>query len=132
MEESSEHEGAHGEVDPGLLGGRERLVILAQATIPPQPGKGAFHHPTPWQHLKAGRQWGWFLARRRPDPASWLADHRHTEPEILLDPGHCAALISGIDPEMTQRRILLRDGAEHQPGSIPIAYISRVDHGFQH
>src|SRR5579859_1762546 len=45
--EAAQHEADHREVDPGLAGGAEPLVILAEPPIMRKPGERALHHPPP-------------------------------------------------------------------------------------
>lgn len=43
----------HGNIDEGLAGFRDLLIVLAQATIVVQPSEGAFHDPPTGQHLES-------------------------------------------------------------------------------
>jgi hypothetical protein len=43
----------HSQVDDRLRGGGQVFVVLAEATVSAQPGKGALHHPPAWDHGEA-------------------------------------------------------------------------------
>jgi hypothetical protein len=76
----------HGELNPGLAGLRKRLVILAQAAVLHQPGKGALDDPASGQNREA------FL------PLRPLDDLNDPGAE-LLRPLDEAALVALIGPE---------------------------------
>ena len=50
--QAAEHEMSHGYMDPGLGGGRQGFIVLAQPPAPFQPSQRPLHHPSPRQHLK--------------------------------------------------------------------------------
>ena len=52
--EAAKHEADHGQVDPGLGGGAEALVILAQPAFLAPPREGAFDRPAVRRHRRLG------------------------------------------------------------------------------
>lgn len=52
LNQSANHEPDHRDVDDGLARGRQVLVVLAEATLPPKPAEGALDNPSARQHLE--------------------------------------------------------------------------------
>ena len=79
----------HSDVDErlGCLG--QKVVVLGQAAIPPQPGKGALHHPTTRQNLKAF-------------PALRLLNNLKCPPVLSFDPFNQLAPVATIGPDVLE------------------------------
>src|SRR5690242_4657743 len=50
--QAPQHGADHGERDPGFFTAGEQFVVFCQTPPGAEPGKGAFHHPAPRQHLE--------------------------------------------------------------------------------
>src|SRR5690242_7188118 len=100
-----EQEATARRIDAGLFAGRERFVILAQATIASQPGKRPFHHPAPLQDAKATWQLRRVLPRRHPDvaqPRLRMLHYLDPPAQLRLDRFHEAPFVAAIDPDERQ------------------------------
>src|SRR5262245_15997696 len=51
--EAFEHQADHAQIDPGLAGGGQELIIFAQAPVASDPGEGALHYPATREELEA-------------------------------------------------------------------------------
>jgi hypothetical protein len=53
LRQTAEHEVNHGNLDEGLTGFGQELVILAESAIAAQPGKGSFNDPAMGQNFES-------------------------------------------------------------------------------
>lgn len=126
------HQLRHRQQDPGFLRRGEFFVVLAQATVPSQPGEGPFHHSAPGEHLEAGRRGGRFLIDRYPDPLPWALHHRPRHAQGLLSPGDQRAPVAGVQPYLGPLRKDRAKRRQHASCAIPIRHVRRMDHRPQH
>ena len=101
-----------GNIDEGLAGRGQRLVVFAQAAIAAQPGEGALHHPAMRQHLKA-----MFLAPAHDfqDPATQVSG------PLDQDSG-----IAAIGLDQLQAREAAQQLGQDQLGAVSILNIGGV------
>lgn len=125
--EPGDHEARHGEVNPGFFGAREFLIVLAQASMAPQPAKGPFDHPAARQDLKPGGHWGWFGIDGPPDACRRLAHHLDVPTQRLGDPPHAWPLVGRIDPDLSQPREPVPEACQEQFGPVPIRHMGWMD-----
>jgi hypothetical protein len=109
--EPPEHEADHGEVDPGLTGGAEPLILAAESAVAQQPGESPLDHPPSGQHVEA---WGgqilrpinllrWDVVR---DPVAFEAMScaqdldRSTDDRLHPVGAFAASIVAGIQPQM--------------------------------
>lgn len=104
----SQHDADHGEIDPGFFAAGEQLVVLPQTPAGGEPGKGAFHHPAPRQHLEAAGPARRLLCAACRDPDAALAapgvgHNLDLAAQLGLDPvGEAAALVAAIRPDQLE------------------------------
>lgn len=129
--ESGQHQAAHGQVNPCLLCLREPLVILAQPTIPAEPGAGLLDDLAPRQDLEAGEVRWWLLVRWPAHPAAPALDDGHVHALGVLHPLHDRAPIPDIDSQVTSGWEAFGDASQHLIGPVMISRISEMHHGLQ-
>lgn len=87
--QASDHPVYHGRINHRLAGFGQELIILAESTILPQPGKGAFNHPTMRKPMEP-------LALPR------TAHHFNQTATVSLSPFHQRAGVASIGPYPAQ------------------------------
>jgi hypothetical protein len=53
LSQASEHNTAHGDVDPGFFAAGEDFIVFGKPTPGRKPGEGALDNPAVWKHMKA-------------------------------------------------------------------------------
>jgi hypothetical protein len=107
----------HGQVDHGFAAFRQRLVVLAQPTIAPEPSKGSLDDPTLGQNPKARHIIAAFDDLQ--DPVSQFPC------PVDQFPG-----VSPVGPDQLEARKLPDQLGQHQFGSVTILDMGGMhDHG---
>ena len=97
---------SHGYVDPGLGGGGQGFIVLAQPSAPSQPGQSSLHHPSPRQHLKLMAGLG-------------TLHDLHYPAGLGLDPINQLPGVAAVSPNQLQAREPSGQFTDDQPGPIP-------------
>jgi hypothetical protein len=108
----------HGGIDHALAVYGIELVILCQALVSSQPGKGAFHYPAAWQDFKAFH----VVAAQ---------DNLDREAVLLLGPREQVACILSICPDLLQARKVLGTVLQNLLGSLPVILVGGGDKDLQ-
>ncbi len=141
LDQSLPEQARTGQIDPGFASSWEQFIILAQASLTIQPGKGAFDHPAPGEQLKASRiplgvclfpqellEQGRILTTRR---------HRsphtdHTPAQLALDPLRKTLFVTLIRPEHLPMRKTTLKTLQQGRSPLRIRQRSSLDLHFQH
>jgi hypothetical protein len=108
----------HRQVDKRLAAAREVFVVLAQASVPAEPGEGTLHDPALRLHNEA------FGVRITPD------DVQH--PEVSsVQPLHCQRSISLVSPHYHQPGHKQLRPLQQSPATVSVLNTSRVHHHHQ-
>jgi hypothetical protein len=89
LSQSADHEADHGDVDDGLAGSWQVLIVLAETTMAPKPAESALNDPTSREDLEPFDGVGSF-------------DNLHLEPVALAqaaDPVQKLASVSTVCPD---------------------------------
>src|SRR5205814_4855396 len=116
--ETLEHEIDHRDRYPCLFTLGQRLVVLAQPSIPPQPRQRAFYDPPPREHLETLLVGG--FPHDFQDPA-----------ELLLHPVNEWPPIGAVRPDQRYSAYLAHKSPEDQLGPVTILDIRGMDHHHQ-
>jgi len=127
-----QHDPGHRKINEGLTACVGALIIAREATVMRDPGIGAFHDPSPLEHMKA---WGHNLvpvhlhAFFHPDPAKAgprVLDDLETYPEVVLHPSlEGITSIPAISPDHLETRHLASKRLEQDLAPCSISDISR-------
>src|SRR5260370_4047557 len=117
-DEPSHHDPGHRKIDEGLTAGVRALKIAREPTVMRDPGIGTFHHPSPFEHMKASGHdlvpidgcsfWCPHPAKTGPR----VLDDLQTYPEVVLHPS-----LEGITsiPAISPDHLETRHGSSHSP-----------------
>jgi hypothetical protein len=114
----SDHQAYHGRINHRLTGFGQELIILAQSTILPQPGKGAFNNPAIRKHMEP------FTFPPAPHNFQRTAS-------VWLDPSHQRAGVAPIGPYPAQPGPRRPGLLQNPPSTLPIGNIRRMHHRHQ-
>ncbi len=115
----SDHNVNHGDINERFARSGVCVVVLPQATIPPQPGNRPFHHPESRQHVEARYPIGTLAAGQGPATN-------------VLHPFHHLASIAPIGPHHPHVRLLPVEVVHHQPCPVPVLDIGGMHHHRHH
>ena len=52
MSQTSQHDAAHGEIDPGFFTAGEQFIVLGQSTPGGEPGERSLDNPPPFEYVE--------------------------------------------------------------------------------
>ena len=111
MSQTSQHDTAHGEVDPGFFTAGEDFVVLGESTPGAKPGERALHDPSPFEHMETTRtdllpiHLDSFRDPHTADAAPGMLHNLDLPTEGGFDPlAKAAFLVSAIGPDELHAR----------------------------
>src|SRR5574344_1475763 len=124
-----DQDGDQGPSNPGHGTRRALLVVLAEAPVAPEPSKGPFDDPAPFDELEplGGRG---FLAWLEPDLAGHViaaADDLQRAACGLLHGKLTTARIAAIRPKMLEGLVSSVGALDHLQGPVPVLPVRRLD-----
>ena len=129
--EPSGHQSTQCQIAPRFRRLGEGFIVLAQATVAAEPGKGAFDDPATGQHLKSFRIGWWLLVLRHPDPTSSTPDDLKCPSLARRPTAQSWSLVTSIRPEIGQPGLMDNGAVEDDVRTVPVSDIGRMDDDLQ-
>lgn len=138
MSESSRHQSGHRDVDQGLGGLGELLIVLAEPAALAEPRQSALHHPPPGQDspeplgTEAVPVDDSTDGSPRSRGLAGMANDVHRPAQVGLDPLLAGPTVARIHPGMLEAREILADACEHHWKRGPVLDGGAMDLGPEH
>jgi hypothetical protein len=110
---------SHCQVNHGLAALGERLVVLAQATVSPEPRKGSLDDPTLGQN-------------HEPCHVVVASDDLQNPPAQFPRPFDQLTRITSVGPDQFQPTEATLEQSQHELGSVAVLNVGRMYHDRQH
>ena len=99
-----QHQADHAQVDPGVTGGRQKLIVFAHAAIAADPGEGPLDDPPSREELKARRSQGRLLVCRQPRSTPTGPHHHRQAPAQRPPHPVCSGPTYALAAQISSRR----------------------------
>jgi len=122
MSQSANHQADHGDVDDGLAGTWEVLIVLAETALTSKPAERALDNPPSWKHLEPFHVVGAF---------DDLHPQAIARPQVA-QPIEELARVAAVGPNQAQAREGVAECRHDQACAVAVLNVGRMDNGDQH
>src|ERR1035438_3125076 len=117
--QAAKHEPSHREINHGFTARSESFVVATQPAIAPEPSKGSFHNPAPWQDFESTH-----IVR--------AFDNFKQATHVPFDPTDQLSSVATIGPDEPKSFVDPRETIQQLARAITVLHVGGQHHHHQH